>query len=150
MITLRDSFHLPIGFSDHTPGLEVSLAAVALGAVLIEKHFTLSRRLAGPDHKSSLEPTEFRKLVNAIRVIEKALGDSVKAPTPAEQEMRTVTRRSVVASADIDTGTVIDANMLALKRPGIGIQPRDMARLLGRRAKRDIKKDEVLTWDMLE
>lgn len=150
MAALAERFSLPVGLSDHTVGCEVCLAAVALGAVLLEKHFTLSRRLTGPDHKSSLEPAQFRSLVEGVRVVEKALGSAVKEPTPSEQELRIVARRSVVASVDIAKGTVIRASMVTSKRPATGIPPSDIGRVIGMQAKRNIEKDEPLTWDMLE
>ncbi len=149
MQTLRETFHVPVGFSDHTLGIEVSLAAAALGAVVIEKHFTLSRKLKGPDHKASLEPEEFKQMVGGVRRVEEALGKPEKVPTEEEMEMRLVSRRSIVASRDIGKGEAITREMLAMKRPGTGIQPSDLPALLGKRAVRRIKPDEVLTWEMV-
>ncbi len=149
MQTLRETFHVPVGFSDHTLGIEVSLAAAALGAAIIEKHFTLSRKLTGPDHKTSLEPEEFKQMVRGVRTVEEALGKPEKVPTEEEMKMRLVVRRSIVASRDIGKGEVITREMLAMKRPGTGIQPSDLPALLGRRAARRIKPDEVLTWEMV-
>jgi N-acetylneuraminate synthase/N,N'-diacetyllegionaminate synthase len=150
MQTLREAFGVPVGFSDHTTGIEVALAAAALGAVIIEKHFTLSRRLPGPDQKASLEPKEFKKMVEGIRLVERAQGSSVKEPTKEEQKMRLIARRSIVASIDIREGQLITEDAVNLKRPGTGIQPRELSLLIGKRATRDIKRDEVLTWDMVK
>jgi N,N'-diacetyllegionaminate synthase len=149
MQTLRDDFGLPVGFSDHTMGVEVALAATALGAVIIEKHFTLSRRLPGPDQRASLEPQEFRRMVSGIRTTEQALGSSVKAPAGCERELQLVARRSIVAAAEISVGQHITREMVAFKRPGTGIPPNELQILLGKRAAREIKRDEVLTWDMV-
>jgi N,N'-diacetyllegionaminate synthase len=149
MQTLREKFKLPVGFSDHTMGVDVALAATALGAVVIEKHFTLSRRLPGPDHRASLEPREFRRMVTGIRIVEKAVGGSVKAPTGSERELRLVARRSIVAAIEIPKRKLITKEMVVFKRPGTGIPPRELRRLVGRRATRQIKRDEVLTWDMV-
>jgi N,N'-diacetyllegionaminate synthase len=149
MQTLRETFRVPVGFSDHTLGTDVPIAAAALGAVMIEKHFTLSRNLPGPDHKSSLEPREFIRMVRGIRTAERALGRPEKAPTKAEMEMRAVARKSIVASRNIQKGESITREMVAVKRPGTGIQPKELAYLLGKRASRAIKADEVLTWDMV-
>jgi N,N'-diacetyllegionaminate synthase len=150
MQTLREAFHVPVGFSDHTLGIEVALAAAALGAVVIEKHFTLSRKLTGPDHKASLEPEDFKQMVRGVRTVEEALGKPEKVPTEEEMKMRLVSRRSIVAWKEIGKGEVITREMLAMKRPGTGIQPSDLPSLLGKRAARRIKPDEVLTWEMVE
>jgi len=148
--TLRETFNVPVGFSDHTLGMEVALAAVALGAVMIEKHLTLSQSLPGPDHKASLEPEEFGQMVRGIRVVERALGSATKAPTKEELKMRKIARRSIVASVEISEGEKITRSMVVFKRPGSGIAPRDLQLLLGKKAKRKIKPDETLTWDMVE
>jgi len=148
--TLRDRFNLPVGFSDHTTGVETALAAAALGAIMIEKHFTLSRRLQGPDQRSSIEPKAFRQIVEGIRVIEQALGSPVKTPTEEELRMRLIARRSIVSAVEIAKGRIITRDMVAFKRPGTGIQPKELQTLLGKRAAREIKRDEVLTWDMVE
>jgi N-acetylneuraminate synthase len=149
MQTLRESFNVPVGFSDHTMAVEVALAAAALGAVIIEKHFTLSRSLRGPDHGASLEPKEFRQMVRGIRTTERAIGNPVKVPTEGERELRLIARRSIVAAIGISKGQVITKEMVAFKRPGTGIQPSELQVLLGKRAAREIKRDEVLTWDMV-
>ena len=148
--TLKEAFKLPVGYSDHSLGIYAPIAAVALGAVVIEKHFTLDKNLPGPDHKASLNPEELKEMVNAIRLIEKALGDGIKRPTPEEEEIKKVARRSLVANVDIPKGTVIKKEMIAIKRPGTGIEPKYLNVVIGKRAKRDIKKDEVLKWEDLE
>ena len=150
MVLLRERFGVPVGFSDHTIGVEVPLAAAALGAVVIEKHFTLSRKLAGPDQEASLEPSEFRGMVEGIRVVEEALGRPVKEPTADELKMRLVARRSLVASVNIPKGQVISRQMLAIKRPGTGILPKEIGNMIGKCATRNIRRDQVLTWDMVE
>lgn len=149
MTTLHRAFGRPVGYSDHTPGLEVSVAAVALGACIIEKHFTLDRNMAGPDHKASLDIAQFRSLVTAIRNVSIALGDGVKRPAPCELANRDVARKSLVAARPIRKGEVLDRASLAVKRPGTGIAPADLPRVLGRRAARDLAADEVLTWQVL-
>lgn len=149
MVTLRRAFGLPVGYSDHTLGHEVSVAAVALGAVSIERHFTLDKGLPGPDHQASLDPAEFRAMVAAIRNVETALGDGIKAVRPCEQEMLIRMRRSVTARRTIAKGEKIAADMLCIKRPAGGVAPRDFDMLVGRTALADIPEDAVITWDML-
>jgi N-acetylneuraminate synthase len=144
MDTMAAAFGLPIGYSDHTLGIEVSLAAVARGARVIEKHFTLDRALPGPDHLASLEPAELKQLVCGIRNIERALGSPVKAPAPAELRNRTVARRSLVAARPLRKGELLTADMIAAKRPGDGLSPMEMWRLIGRAASRDYEADEQL------
>ena len=148
--TLKEAFKLPVGYSDHSLGIYAPISAVTLGAVVIEKHFTLDKNLPGPDHKASLNPEELKEMVNAIRLIEKALGDGIKRPTPEEEKIKKVARRSLVANVDIPKGTVIKKEMIAIKRPGTGIEPKYLNVVIGKRAKRDIKKDEVLKWEDLE
>jgi N,N'-diacetyllegionaminate synthase len=149
ILTLHSMFGLPIGFSDHTLGIAVSIAAVGLGAKVIEKHFTLDRSMPGPDHKASLNPAELAALVKAIRDVEKALGDGVKKITANEEKNRALVRKSIVASIDIPEGTVIKSSMFSLKRPGSGIQPMYLHAIVGRRVNRNISKDDILTWEML-
>lgn len=149
MITLRQAFGLPVGYSDHTPGTEVAVAAAALGARVIEKHFTLSRNMEGPDHKASLEPGELAVMVRAIRNVEKALGDGRKRPSPVEQDVMRTARRSLVAACDIAEGEMITEEKLAVKRPGTGLPPKMWCLVVGRRARMDIPADTVLTWDMI-
>ncbi len=144
MKTMADAFDVPVGYSDHTPGIYVSLAATAMGACVIEKHFTLDRTLPGPDHRASLEPVELEEMVRGIRLVEKALGSFVKAPVESELEVRDVARRSIVAKVDIPAGTVITEDMLAFKRPGTGVSPKEVSTILGKKTRRFIKKDELI------
>ena len=144
MDTLRQAFGLPVGYSDHTEGTDVALAAVARGACVIEKHFTLDRQLPGPDHAASLEPTELSRLVQAIRNVEEALGSAIKGPSAAEAGNRPIARRSVVAARAIAPGEVLQAHMLACKRPASGVSPMDFWGLLGRPAGRAYAADEAI------
>lgn len=144
MLTLKDNFGLPIGYSDHTEGIAISVAAVAMGACIIEKHLTLDKGLPGPDHKASLEPDEFKEMIHAIRAIEKALGSSIKRPTKNELKIKRIARKSIVARVDINEGEKINKKMLIIKRPGTGIKPRYLTRLVGKRARIGIKKDTLL------
>lgn len=150
METLKQAFKIPVGFSDHTLGITASIAAVALGACVIEKHFTLDRNLPGPDHKASLEPKELKNMVNTIREVERALGDGIKRPTKDEEEIKKVARRSIVARVDIPGGTIITEDMLDVKRPGTGIVPKYFDFIVGMKAKENIKKDEMITRRMIE
>ena len=147
--TLRRRFKLPVGFSDHTLGITAPIAAAVLGAVLIEKHFTLDRTLPGPDHRTSLEPDELKDMIKSIRDVEKALGDGIKKLTEDEERIKKVARRSIVAIVDIPKGNLITREMLDIKRPGTGIEPKYLDVVVGRKAKRNIKKDDILKWDFL-
>jgi N,N'-diacetyllegionaminate synthase len=149
MTTMREAFALPVGYSDHTRGTEVAVAAVALGATIIEKHFTLDRSLPGPDHKASLEPDELARMVREIRSIEDALGSAVKAPTASELPVRDVARRSVILARGLKAGQAITAEDLTLRRPGTGIPPRDFARVVGRRAAKAMQAGALLRWEDL-
>ncbi|NLF98376.1 MAG: N-acetylneuraminate synthase [Candidatus Riflebacteria bacterium] len=149
MDTMRQAFGLPVGFSDHTMGHVTDVAAVARGACIIEKHFTLSRQQEGPDHPFSLEPGELKAMVEAIRQTEKLLGSPLKQHTAAENELYRIARRSLVAAVNIPSGTVITEDMLAVKRPGFGIPVRHMELVIGRTARRDIEEDDILTWEMI-
>lgn len=144
MDTLAQAFGLPVGYSDHTLGTAVAIAAVARGARVIEKHFTLDRRMPGPDHAASLEPDELRSLVRDIRIVEQALGSPIKAPAAAEFANRAVARRSVVAARPIARGESLSFDALAFKRPGNGISPIDCWDLLGRASRRDLHVDEAI------
>ena len=144
MHTMKNIFALPIGYSDHTRGIHISLAAVALGATVIEKHFTLSRELPGPDHKASLEPDELRQMVKGIREIEVALGDGVKTPSPSELKNRDVIRKSLVASKYIGAGEVFTENNITCKRPGNGRSPYMYWETLGEIASESYDVDENL------
>ena len=150
MDTLREALHLPAGYSDHTEGILVPVAAVARGACVIEKHITLDRTLPGPDHAASLEPGELREMVSALRQVELALGSPEKRPDSCEIPNLKVARKSIVAGADIPEGTCISTSMLVLKRPGSGIEPGRLSDLVGRRTTRAIKKDALISWDMVE
>ncbi|MFB0566151.1 MAG: N-acetylneuraminate synthase [Candidatus Aminicenantaceae bacterium] len=147
--TLRHRFKLPVGFSDHTLGITISIAAATLGAVLVEKHFTLDRTLPGPDHKASLEPDELKDMIRSIRDIEQALGDGIKKPIEDEERIKKIVRRSIVAKVEIPKGTVITENMLDFKRPGVGIEPKYLNEVIGKKAKKDIKPDELMTFEKL-
>lgn|SRR5574337_759063 len=149
MDTMATAFRVPVGYSDHTPGIEVALAAVALGACVIEKHFTLDRGLPGPDHQASLEPDELTALVRGVRIVESALGHGRKEPTAGELDTARVARKSLVAAVDIRKGTVVRAEMIAVKRPGTGLPPAMRSQLVGRVAKRDIPAGTVLGLEML-
>jgi sialic acid synthase SpsE len=144
MATMRETLGVPVGYSDHTTGLTVTLAAVALGAVVIEKHFTTDRRLPGPDHPASLEPDELRELVATVRTVEAALGDGVKRPTASELPNLAVARKSLVAARPIAAGEPFDAGNVAVKRPGTGISPMRYWDLVGLRASRAYAPDELL------
>jgi N-acetylneuraminate synthase len=142
MDTLTNAFGLPVGYSDHTEGIAVPIAAVARGAVVIEKHFTLDSTLPGPDHKASLEPAELGHLVAAIRVVEKALGSGRKHPTPCELKNMSVARKSLVAVGPIMNGEPFTPENLAVKRPGNGLSPMQYWELLGRKSTRNYTADE--------
>ncbi len=148
MQTLRRIFQFPVGYSDHSLGIEVSIAAVALGACVIEKHFTLDKNLPGPDHKASLEPDRLKRMVKLIRNVEKALGNPIKQPAKSEIANRKTSRRSLVTTKDIPKDTIITKEMVGIKRPGTGIQPKYYNTVIGLRAKRDIEQEEVLIWSM--
>ncbi|WP_422446933.1 N-acetylneuraminate synthase [Thermoanaerobacterium sp. DL9XJH110] len=149
MITMKHAFNLMVGYSDHTRGINIPIAAVALGAKVIEKHFTLDKNMAGPDHKASLEPEEFKEMVKAIREVEKSLGNGIKIPTESEQKIIPIVRRSIVAARDIKQGEILTEENIVVKRPGTGISPMFIDTVLGRKAKCLIKKDDVITWDMI-
>lgn len=144
MQTLKEAFGCPIGYSDHTQGIEISVAAAAMGATVIEKHFTLDREMQGPDHKASLEPGELSSLVKAIRNVEMAIGDAKKEPTLSEMKNRTVARKSIVARREIREGEVFTEENITTKRPGSGISPMKWYEVIGKRAERDFQKDELV------
>lgn len=148
--TLAAAFGLPVGFSDHTEGDLAALAAVALGACVIEKHLTLDRTMAGPDHPASMEPREFGAMVRKIRSLEEALGSGEKVPQPCELETMRVARKSLVADRDISAGTILVPRIVSLKRPGTGLPWKKLEDLLGRVAKRDIPRDTLLAEEMFE
>lgn len=144
MCSIGQAFGVQVGYSDHTKGIEVAIAAVALGATIIEKHFTLSRDLPGPDHQASLEPAELKAMVAAIRNIEQALGDGVKRPTAGELKNRPIARKSIVASRAIAAGEILSSDNLAAKRPGAGISPMRWDEVVGRPASRAYAEDELI------
>jgi len=150
MDTMARAFQLPVGYSDHTNGLEVALAAVALGACVIEKHFTLDRGLPGPDHKASVEPEELAALVHGVRIVEAAIGDGRKQPSPNEIDTAEVARKSLVAAKDIDKGTVLTVESLAVKRPGTGLPPAMRDQVVGRKARTGIPEGTPITFEVLE
>lgn len=149
MKTMRQAFQVPVGFSDHTMGYVADVAAVALGACIIEKHFTLSRNQPGPDHPFSLEPDELKTMVEAIRQTEKILGQPFKQPTEAERELHRIGRRSLVSAVYIPRGTRITSEMITVKRPGFGIPVRHFDIVVGRTAATDIEEDDILRWEMI-
>lgn len=144
MISLKSAFGVEVGYSDHTSGIEIPIAAVALGATVIEKHFTLDRSLPGPDHQASLEPQELKAMVDAIRNIERALGDGIKRPSASELKNKPIARKSLVASRPIRAGETFDADNLGTKRPGTGISPMRWDEVVGRTAPRDFAADELI------
>lgn len=144
MLTIRDQLGVTVGYSDHTPGIEVPVAAVALGATVIEKHFTLDRSMEGPDHKASLEPEELIQMVTAIRHIEKALGNPDKKPSPSEIKNKVIARKSIVAARNIQAGEAFTEGNLAVKRPGSGISPMQWDNVIGKKAPRDFREDELI------
>jgi N,N'-diacetyllegionaminate synthase len=144
MLTIGEAFGVAVGYSDHTLGIEVPIAAVALGATVIEKHFTLDRTLPGPDHQASLEPNELLAMVRAIRNIELALGNPLKRPSPSEIKNRPVGRKSIVAARAIRAGESFSAENLTTKRPGIGLSPMLWDDLMGRKAQRPYESDEAI------
>lgn len=144
MVTMRERFGVEVGYSDHTPGIEVPVAAAALGAVIIEKHFTLDRNLEGPDHKASLEPDELAAMVAAVRHVEEALGSGVKTVSPSEAKNRDIVRKSLVARRAIAKGERLTEDNITAKRPGNGISPMRWLEALGTRAVRDFQADEPI------
>jgi sialic acid synthase SpsE len=146
---LHSEFGLPVGISDHSEGIYIPIAAVALGACVIEKHFTIDRNLPGPDQAASINPAELGELVKGIRTVEKALGNSKKV-TKEEEEIQKMARESVVAIKDIEKGEFVTKEMVWVKRPGTGIPAKELGRVVGKMAKRSIKKDTLVRWDDLE
>jgi N-acetylneuraminate synthase len=149
MQTMKLAFGLPVGFSDHTQGIEIAIAAVALGAVVIEKHFTLDRSLPGPDHAASLEPIEFQQMVAAIRHVEVAIGSGIKTPAPCEFPNLLVARKSVVAMRTLPAGHRIEIEDLGIKRPGSGLAPKLLDALVGRTLRARVEIDESISWNHL-
>ncbi len=149
MQTLKTAFHLPVGYSDHTLGTEISIAAVALGAEIIEKHLTIERTLPGPDHSSSLQPPEFAQMVTGIRQVELALGNGIKAPVPCEFPNMAVARKSIVANHPLPAGHRLTHNDLDISRPGSGLAPKFLPSLLGRTLRVAVDVGTTINWDHL-
>jgi len=149
--TMKKAFLLPVGFSDHTIGIHISIAAVVMGANIIEKHITLDRKMKGPDHSFAIGPSELKEMISSIRDVEKSIGDGIKEKSHLENgEMYLKARRSVHAKVDIEMGTEITKEMLTVKRPGYGIKPKYIDILVGSKAKKDIKEDSWISWDMIQ
>lgn len=146
--TMRRAFGVPVGWSDHTPGWTAPVVATALGAAMIEKHFTTDRTRPGPDHRFALEPAELSSMVRAIRDAQDALGDGIKRMAPAEADLYVTARRSLFAARAIEAGTVLGAADIAILRPGTGLEVRDLEHLVGRTARRRIERHEPLAWEM--
>ena len=144
MNTIAQAFGVAVGYSDHTDGISVPIAAVAMGATIIEKHLTLDRNMQGPDHKASLAPDQFAEMVHGIRAIERALGDGIKRPTPSEQINLPVVRKSIVAARPIRAGELFSEFNITAKRPGTGISPLNWDKWIGRTALRDFALDELI------
>lgn len=144
MVNIGNALGVKVGYSDHTPGIEIPIAAVALGATVIEKHFTFDRSLPGPDHQASLEPDELKAMVAGIRNIERALGDGIKRPSTSELKNKPIARKSLVASRDIKAGELFSPGNLTAKRPGTGISPMRWDEVIGRAAPRDFIEDELI------
>lgn len=147
--TLQENFNVVVGFSDHSPGIELPIAATALGARVIEKHFTLDKNLPGPDHKASLSPVEFNAMVNGIRHVEAAMGDGIRRLSENELAIRDVARKSIVVKSPIKRGETITRDNLSIKRPGNGIEPKYLNDIVGRVANVDLDVDHVLSYDDL-
>lgn len=144
VLTMKNEFGCEVGYSDHTKGIEIPIAAVVMGASIIEKHFTLDRNMEGPDHKASLEPDELKQMITSIRNIEKAMGSGEKAPTKSETKNISVARKSIIASRNIQQGEVFTESNITTKRPGSGISPMRWNEVLGQTAKRDFREDELI------
>lgn len=144
MLTMRDGLGMRVGYSDHTLGIEVPIAAVALGAEVIEKHFTLDKTMEGPDHRASLDPSELKAMVAVIRGIEKALGDGIKRPLPSEEINRLIARRSIVAARRIRKGEVFTAEAITVKSPATGLSPMAWDSVVGQKAKQDFEEDQLI------
>jgi len=145
MLTMKNAFQTIVGYSDHTPGITIPIAAVAMGASIIEKHFTLDKSMEGPDHKASLEPDELKKMVEEIRIVEEALGDGLKRPTLDELKTAQALRKSIVASEDLEIGTPLSKYNICFKRPGTGYPPEAFEYIEGLIVRRKVKKNQLIT-----
>ena len=150
MISIKDAFKIKVGYSDHTLGIEVPIAAVALGAKVIEKHFTLDRNMEGPDHKASLVPNELQDMIKAIRNIELALGDGIKKPSLSELKNKDIARKSIHIANNLPNGHIITLDNLSMKRPGNGISPMLLDSVIGKVLNRNVEDDEILKWEYLQ
>jgi len=147
MLTIKNAFPgVSVGYSDHTVGIEISIAAVAMGATIVEKHFTLDRTMEGPDHRASLEPAELKAMVGAIRNVEKAIGNGIKRPSTSEMKNKPIARKSIVAAKPIATGDLFTVNNLTVKRPGTGISPMRWDEVIGKKADRNYEADTPIVW----
>ncbi|NQU80350.1 MAG: N-acetylneuraminate synthase [Bacteroidetes bacterium] len=144
MLTLRDSFKIKVGYSDHTLGIDVPIAAVALGAKVIEKHFTLDKNMEGPDHQASLDPSELKQMVKSIRNIEKSLGDGIKKPSKSEMKNKPIARKSIIASRTIEKGEIFSEENITIKRPGNGISPMRWEEVVGKVSQKDFQTDQII------
>jgi sialic acid synthase SpsE len=150
MLTMRDAIGVRIGYSDHVPNNYACYAAVALGAEVIEKHFTLDKKMEGPDHSCSLEPAEFKELIEGVRNVEKCLGTGIKTPSQSEINNTYGMRRSLVARTDLQSGTVLDEKHFGFKRPANGLSPNYLETLIGKKLKKDMAQDEAFTFDSID
>lgn len=150
MITIKRELDCLVGYSDHTLGLSVPIIATAMGAAVIEKHFTIDKSLPGPDHKASLEPDELKSMIKEIRKTEKVLGSFDKKPTKSEKKIMNLVRKSIVTKKDIEKGTIVSEDMIVIKRPGTGLNPSDLDKIIGKKARRYIAKDEIFQLNMVE
>ena len=146
MLTMKRGTRLPVGYSDHTVGIEIAIAAAALGAEVIEKHLTLNRNMPGPDHKASIEPDEFHRMVDNIRNVEKSIGNGIKRPAKCEIKNIGIARKSIVASRDIRKGELFSPNNLTAKRPGTGICPSMLSSLFGKKSNFSFHKNELIKY----
>ena len=147
MDTMRKRFHLPVGYSDNGESLLVDIVAASMGANLIEKHFTIDKKLPGPDHFFSIDPAGLKDLISKIRIVESMHGDGIKAPQISEMEVRQDIRKSITAAEDISENEIITAEKLLTKRPAIGIKPKYFERVVGKKANKKIKKDTAIQWE---
>lgn len=150
MLSIREAFKVSVGYSDHTAGIEIPIAAVAMGATVIEKHFTLDKGMEGPDHKASLDPGELKKVITAIRNVEAAFGDGIKRASPSEAKNMVIARRSIHIANDLKKGHTLTAGDLIMKRPGNGISPMLMQMVTGKRLRQDVVADHMIQWEDLE
>ncbi len=148
--TLKQEFEIPVGYSDHTMGVEIAFAAYAMGATFIEKHFTLDKNMTGPDHKCSLSPTELEALVSGLNHLSIAMGDGIKKAMPAEESIKALVRKSVIVAKTLTAGEALTPAAVIIKRPGTGIAPADIDKIMGMRVKKDLAEGNVLSWDDLE